>query len=283
MTDSLLLPAPAKLNLFLHILGRRLDGYHQLQTIFQLLDYGDELHFKKRNDSELLLQCEQSEFNTPDNLVLQAAGALQTHCGVKAGVDITLRKHLPAGGGLGGGSSDASTTLLALNHLWKCQLSIEELADLGHRLGADVPIFVRGRTAWGEGVGEKLQALDLPELYYLVVKPECSVSTAQIFADPELTRDSAPITVAAFLERGGRNDCQAVVEKRHPEVKEAIDWLMNHAVDSDLVLMTGTGACVFARFNSKSAATQLRDQCPWPAFIGKGINQSPVHGILAKL
>jgi 4-diphosphocytidyl-2-C-methyl-D-erythritol kinase len=283
MADALTLPAPAKLNLFLHILGRRDDGYHRLQTVFQLLDYGDELAFKRRDDGHVLLHCDIAQLQTPDNLVLRAVHLMRRQSGSALGVEINLLKRLPMGGGVGGGSSDAATTLLALNQLWDCQLSENQLADLGRQLGADVPVFVRGHSAWADGVGEQLQAIDLPEIYYLVITPDCPVSTASIFAHPELTRDSTAITVAAFLKQGGRNDCQPLVEKLYPKVKDVVSWLQQHSPSTSTTLMTGTGASVFTSFDTESAATALLAKSPWPGFVAKGINQSPVQQRLAKL
>lgn len=286
---SLTLPSPAKLNLFLHITGRRADGYHNLQTVFQLLDYGDDLHFTPRSDDQILLHHHLADVPTEHNLIIKAAkllkqylqkggASLQTPTDLTRfihGVDITLDKRLPMGGGLGGGSSNAATTLLALNHLWKAQLPIETLATLGLRLGADVPVFVHGFSAWAEGIGEDLQAIELPEPWYLVIKPNCHVATAEIFSNQELTRDTAAITVAAFFEQGGHNDCESVVCQHYPEVKKALKWLNNH----ENAQLTGTGACVFARFATRSQAEAVRNNTPteWECFIAKGINQSPLH------
>jgi 4-diphosphocytidyl-2-C-methyl-D-erythritol kinase len=312
----LTLPAPAKLNLFLHILGRRADGYHELQTLFQLLDYGDLLHFKPQIPSAITLNVSVSggslpgialsatplpensppgtslpqrsfaglsfpEINGEDNLVVKAARALQSATGTRQGATITLEKNLPIGGGIGGGSSDAATTLLALNTLWGTGLSLSELADLGRRLGADVPVFVHGKTAWAEGVGEKLQALEMPEKWYVVLNPGCSVSTARVFSHPELTRDSAAITVAAFFEQGTRNDCQPLVEKLFPAVADAIGWLEQHSLNTaGRTRMTGTGASIFASFDSESTARAILADSPWQGFVARGVNQSPVHALL---
>ena len=281
MISRLTLPAPAKLNLFLHVLGRRADGYHQLQTVFQLLDYGDELTITARAHPKVTLQCNIDRLNTTDNLVLRAASLLRDFARVSQGAHIQLDKRLPMGGGLGGGSSDAATTLLGLNQLWQCRLDIEALAELGRQLGADVPVFIRGHSAFGEGVGERLQVIDLPEIYYLVLTPDCAISTAEIFAHPELTRDSTAITVPAFFEQGGRNDCQPLVEKLYPEVKNALSWL-SHYTAAQKPRMSGTGASVFASFQSAEAAQSVLAQSPWPGFVARGINQSPVHEILSK-
>ncbi|MGQ9425819.1 4-(cytidine 5'-diphospho)-2-C-methyl-D-erythritol kinase [Gilvimarinus sp. F26214L] len=273
------LPAPAKLNLFLHILGRRADGYHELQTLFQLLDYGDQLNFEP-TDGHLTLSGAPAGLPDSENLILRAARLLQAETGCRRGAHIELEKKLPMGGGIGGGSSDAATTLLALDALWGTGLALAELAALGRQLGADVPVFVQGRTAWAEGVGEKLQAIDMPDLWYLVLTPACSVSTALVFGHPELTRDSAAITVAAFSEQGTRNDCQALVERLFPPVSEAIQWLKSRT--SGTVRMTGTGASVFASFDSEPSARAVLADSPWHGFVARGVNQSPVHALLPR-
>ncbi len=269
--------APAKINLFLHILGRRPDGYHDLQTVFQLLDYGDQLSFNLRKDQKILLRPILEGVPPEENLIFKAAVKLQNASGCAKGADITLSKRLPMGGGLGGGSSNAATTLLGLNHIWNCGLTTDELAELGQELGADVPVFIRGFTAWAEGIGEQLQAVDLPALFYLVLTPNCQVSTAEIFSHRELTRDSAAITVAAFLKQGGHNDCQPLVEKLYPDVKNVVTWLKQHSPATSSTLMTGTGASVFTSFETESAAKALLAKSPWQGFVAKGIQQSPVH------
>ncbi|TQV84796.1 4-(cytidine 5'-diphospho)-2-C-methyl-D-erythritol kinase [Exilibacterium tricleocarpae] len=272
---DLTLPAPAKLNLFLHITGRRPDGYHNLQTLFQLLDYGDQLDISLRSDSEIRLQPTLPGVPEQDNLVVKAARALQQATGARRGADIYLHKRLPMGGGIGGGSSDAASALIGLNHLWNCGLSRPALAALGARLGADIPVFVEARTAWAEGIGEQLQAIEMPEKWFLVLAPKCTVSTASIFSRRELTRDTTAITVAAFLERGGRNDCQALVAGLYPPVDEALRWLSQHSPAQ----MTGTGACIFAAFASAAQAQAVLAQRPAhiPGFVAKGINRSPVY------
>ncbi len=271
--NTLELPSPAKLNLFLHILGRRDDGYHNLQTVFQLLDYGDTLIFEQEPMGELRLSCNRPELETTDNLVFQAARLLQPYAQNTPGVRAHIEKRLPAGGGLGGGSSNAATTLLGLNQLWECELSLEELAELGRQLGADVPVFVHGQSAWAEGVGERLDPLDLPTVWYLVLTPKCPVSTAFVFSQQELTRDTAAITVAAFFEQGGRNDCQPLVTKHFPEIQAVLDWLGKFGQAQ----MTGTGASVFAAFSSEATAQAVLAQSSWPGFVAKGVNQSPLH------
>jgi 4-diphosphocytidyl-2-C-methyl-D-erythritol kinase len=278
MSQTIILSSPAKLNLFLHITGRRDDGYHNLQTLFQLLDYGDTLSFTGRDDGALNLQTSIAELDSPDNLVLQAARLLQLHSSTVLGADISLEKVLPMGGGIGGGSSNAATTLLALNSLWGLNLSINTLAQLGSRLGADIPVFVRGHTAWAEGVGDKLITVTMPERYYLVLTPHCHVSTARIFSHKELTRDTPDITVAAFLEQGGGNDCQPLVQRLFTEVDEAIKWLNQYAEAQ----LTGTGSCVFASFENRQQAQQILLNTPehLDGFIAKGVNISMTHRML---
>ena len=269
---GLTLPAPAKLNLFLHITGRRADGYHELQTLFQLLDFGDTLHFEATGDGALTLEGPELGIAPQDNLLLRAARLLPAD--PHAGARIRLEKRIPAGGGLGGGSSDAATTLLALNRLWRLGYSSEVLQAMGRELGADVPVFVAGHSAWAEGVGERLTPVELPERWYLVISPGCHVSTGEIFKRPELTRNSPPITIAAFFAGDSRNDCQPVVRDLYPEVDNALIWLEKTG-DARL---TGTGACVFASFQSRAEADAVRQQVPagWTAFVARGVNRSPV-------
>ncbi|MBV1930259.1 MAG: 4-(cytidine 5'-diphospho)-2-C-methyl-D-erythritol kinase, partial [Porticoccaceae bacterium] len=271
--------APAKLNLFLRITGRRPDGYHELQTLFQLLDYGDDLSFELRTDKALTLAIHSDVMGTDsiipeqsgsqddlqgdqnshlkndpyNNLVTRAALSLQQHASCSLGADIQLTKRLPIGGGLGGGSSDAATTLIALNKLWNLNYSLDHLAEIGLKLGADVPVFIHGHTAWAEGIGEHLHPVDMPPLWYLVIMPSCSVSTAEIFSDHQLTRNASPITIRAFRDHGAGNDCQDVAEKRHPEVKTVRLWLNQYAPAQ----MTGTGACVFASFVNRAQAAAV--------------------------
>ncbi len=277
----LTLPAPAKLNLMLHITGRRADGYHELQTLFQFLDYGDELGFRLREDGQIRLLTELPGVDHESNLIVRAARLLQRESGCTLGADIQLTKRLPMGGGIGGGSSDAATTLLGLDHLWQLQLGEDRLAELGLSLGADVPVFVRGRAAFAEGVGERLQPVDLPEPWFLVIAPQVSVSTAEIFADPELTRNTPAITVRSLLAGGGHNDCQPMVEKRYPEVRNALS-LLNKFVPAS---MTGTGACVFGSFPNEGEADKVRRQLPdtLPSFVARGRNVSMLHRSLEKL
>lgn len=280
---TLTLPAPAKLNLFLHITGRRSDGYHILQTVFQLLDHGDELQFVP-TDSGLHFTCSDANLQTEANLVLKAARLLQATVETSQGCRIHLDKRLPYGGGLGGGSSDAATTLLALNHLWHCGLSATELARLGLQLGADVPVFLHGHTAGAEGVGERLQALTLPERWFVVLTPACHAETRAIFSHPELTRDSVPIRIPAFPFSGTRNDCESAACSLHPEIREALDWLGAHAE----ARMTGTGSSVFASFASREHATEVlalarAQPGALAGFTARGTNVSTLHTALAQL
>jgi len=265
----------------LHILGRRADGYHELQTLFQFLDAGDELGFALRRDGEIRLHTAIEGVPHDSNLIVRAARLLQQHSHCPLGADIWLDKRLPMGGGIGGGSSDAATTLLGLNHLWQLNCSEDLLASLGLSLGADVPVFVRGRAAFAEGVGEKLQPVTLPEPWFLVAIPQVLVSTAEIFSDPELTRDTPPIKVRSLLEGGGRNDCQPVVMKRYPEVRNAL-ILLNKFVPTRL---TGTGACVFGSFPNEDDADKVARQLPatLPSFIAQGRNISMLHRKLETL
>ena len=266
--------APAKLNLFLHILGRRPDGYHELQSVFALINYCDDLQFNSNDDGGITLNCDTQELTGDDNLILRAAHALQRHTGCTQGADITLAKRIPMGAGLGGGSSDAASTLIALNQLWQLELSLEELAQIGLSLGADVPIFVFGRCAWAEGIGEKLTPVTLPLKWYLVINPQCHVSTSEIFSHQELTRNTTAIKMAAFLAGQTRNDCENLVRKLYPAVKQVIDWLGEKAE----ARMTGTGASVFAAFDSEAEAQAVLDTLPahWKGFTAQGLQNSPL-------
>ena len=268
------LPAPAKLNLFLHVTGRRSDGYHLLQTVFQFLDYGDEITFEPRRDGRIRHLSPLPGVAEEQDLILRAARLLQRHCGVSRGVDIRLEKRLPMGGGLGGGSSDAATTLLALNHLWRTGLDRERLSALGLSLGADVPIFIHGHAAWAEGIGERFQAVELPEPWFLVIVPPVSVSTAEIFSAADLIRDAQPITIRAFLAGEGVNTLEPVVTSRYPEVAEALAWLGRYGQ----ARMTGSGGCVFAPFEEEAVARRLLRELPreWRGFVARGRNRSPL-------
>lgn len=267
-------PAPAKLNLMLRIPGQRLDGYHELQTVFQFLTLADELQFSIRKDGKI--RCDQTLTGIPDtaNLSIRAARLLQETTSSPLGADIHILKNLPIGGGLGGGSSDAATTLLALNKLWKTELGIKKLAALGLQLGADVPVFVHGHAAWAEGIGEKLTPVSLPTPWYLILQPPVHVSTALIFNDSDLTRDADRITIRDFLAGQVVNNCLAVVEKRYPEVRNALNWLNIHAE----ARLTGTGGCVFAEFQTRQEAEQVQQKAPGihKSFVAKGLNESPV-------
>ena len=274
----LTLPAPAKINRFLHITSRRADGYHELQTLFQLINYGDELEISSRPDGQIKLSSAIPGLPPEQNLVYRAAVALQQATGCKFGADIKLTKRIPSGGGLGGGSSDAATTLLGLNHIWGTQHSKPDLLSLAQTLGADVPIFVAGDTAWAEGIGEQLQKVEMPNRWVLVIKPDCEVSTAQLFSHPELTRDHSPITIARFLEQGAGNDFEPLVRKLYPAVDQGLDWLGQYA-DAQL---TGTGACLFALFAEQQQAQQVLGQLPesFSGFVAATVNRSPLHEIL---
>ncbi len=271
--QSLTLPAPAKLNLFLHINRRREDGYHDLQTVFQLLDFGDELAFTPNTDNTIRFTCSNKSLESDDNLVMKAAYSLQPFAQQFLGIDIYLNKILPAGGGIGGGSSDAATTLLALNYLWRCDLTVDQLADIGRELGADVPVFVRGQSSFAEGVGERLQPLDLPKKWFIVLDPGCHVSTAKIFSHKRLTRDTPIIKVATSFGQGTNNDCQALVEELYSQVKEARLWLDQFGQ----ARMTGTGCCVFLSVDDEDTAQTIFKQRPKHinGFVAKGVNISP--------
>jgi len=278
-------PAPAKLNLCLHVTGRRADGYHDLQTIFQLISLSDQLSFDLREDGRVVrLDYEGSTAQSlrdvaeDQDLCVRAARALQTRSGVTAGVTIRIRKTIPVGGGLGGGSSDAATTLVALNALWACGLSTDELAAIGITLGADVPVFIRGRSGVGEGVGERLTPLELPNSWFVVIHPGVAVPTRDVFQAPELTRNSPVLTIPALLASGGRNDCEPVVRERYPEVAAALDWLGRYAS----ARLTGTGSCLFARFASAAEAERVAARVPdvWRAYVVQGLAESPLLQVL---
>jgi 4-diphosphocytidyl-2-C-methyl-D-erythritol kinase len=276
-------PAPAKLNLFLHIVGRRPDGYHELQTCFQFVDLCDEVTIEVRADGRIRRTADLPGVAEDADLCVRAARLLQSAAGTPLGADISVLKRIPLGGGLGGGSSDAATCLVALNHLWQLHFTPEQLATLGLKLGADVPVFVRGRAAWAEGVGEKLTPLYPPlaplEPNYLILKPNVSVGTAEVFQDPELTRNSPPITIQGFLESGGRNDCLGVVRRRYPEVARALEWLSAFGN----ARLTGTGACLFLNLETVEAGPELARKVPaeWEAFLARGLNDSPLLERLA--
>jgi 4-diphosphocytidyl-2-C-methyl-D-erythritol kinase len=270
------LPSPAKLNLFLHITGRRQDGYHELQTIFQFVDLCDTLTFSLTSNNRIEIAPEIKSLPQQENLVYKAAEILVPFKRIESyGIDIILEKQLPMGGGIGGGSSNAATTLLALNTLWECNLPLEKLAELGVTLGADVPVFVMGFSAFAEGVGERLQKVKLETPCYLLLKPNCHVSTGQIFTDKYLTRDTPPIRISHALKLGGHNDCLDIVRKYNPEVDEAYLWLKNHG-DARL---TGTGACLFLACDNLHHAERIKQSMPkkWQSWICHGCNTSPTH------
>ena len=276
--------APAKLNLFLHITGRRPDGYHALQTVFQLLDWGDLLHFTRRDDGVIARRTDVPGVPEADDLVVRAARLLQTATGSRFGVDIEVDKILPMGAGLGGGSSDAATTLLALNRLWGVDLSRQHLQDLALQLGADVPFFVFGHNAFAEGVGEALQAVKLPKRYFLVVTPAVHVPTAAIFSEKALTRDSEVLTMTDFLAQQsshadwpdsfGRNDMQAVVVEKYAEVAQVLEWFSHLSP----ARMTGSGASVFAAFRSKAEAEMAQARLPanWKSAVTESLDSHPL-------
>ena len=282
MTKTLKLPAPAKLNLFLHITGQREDGYHDLQTVFQLLDYSDEISLSLRDDG--IIKRVKGLENVPEeiDLCIRAAKILKEATQTFLGVDISIQKILPIGGGIGGGSSDAATVLLGLNKLWDCKLSIDELAELGLKLGADVPVFIRGHSAWAEGVGEQIKPIKMPKKWFLVIYPKISVSTAKIFNDQALTRDCEPIKIARFLEGNSFNKhsnvFEPIVRKQYPPIAEALEWL---SMFSNAQL-TGTGSCLFASFEREEDAKQVLGKLPkkWQGFVAKGVNQSPCLPLL---
>jgi len=269
MTLSVL--SPAKLNLFLHITGRRPDGYHELQTLFQLLDWGDRLDFATNSSGAITLDSDDDSIAEADNLVVRAAHALHRD---GLGVHIRLRKTIPTGAGLGGGSSNAATTLLALNHLWGLGLSRDHLLSLGAGLGADVPVFVGAHTAWAEGTGDLLTPVDLPERWYLILVPDCHVATARVFSHRQLTRNSIPIKMSAFFQGDSRNDCQELVRRLYPAVDKALKILDNFGE----ARLTGTGACVFVSFASEDEARLARARLPGAptSILARGVNTSPV-------
>jgi len=272
-------PAPGKLNLCLHITGRRPDGYHELQTLFQFLTRCDWLYFDISGPDGIRLGGQAAGVPEQADLAVRAARLLRDAAGVARGVTIYNDKLLPVGGGLGGGSSDAATTLLVLNRLWGLNLKIKELAELGLRLGADVPVFIHGRSALGEGVGERLRPASPAETWYLVLVPPVSVSTADIFSDPELTRDTPRTKIADLVSGSGHNDCEVVVRRRYPEVAAALDWLNQFSPSR----MTGTGACVFAAFPTEAEAGAVAGRIPasWSGFVARGVNRSPLQIAMA--
>lgn len=273
-------PAPAKLNLFLHVTGRRADGYHTLQTAFQLLDLCDTVGIALRADGRIERTAGPEGVAPEDDLAVRAARALQAASGTRHGATLRIRKCIPMGGGLGGGSSDAATVLLALDRLWGTGLSRDELATLGLKLGADVPLFVHGASAWAEGIGERLTPLELPSAWFVIVHPGVVVPTREIFQAPELARDSLSITPAEWLRGAGRNDCEPVVRARFPAVGEALDWLRRFGPAQ----LTGTGACVFARCATRMDAERLAARVPdeWRSLVARGLARSPLEAELER-
>ena len=274
-------PAPAKLNLFLRITGRRADGYHELQTVFRLLDWGDEVRLRLREDGEIRRLSGANGVSAQDDLAVRAAQLLQQHTGGSAGVDIDVGKRIPMGGGLGGGSSDAATVLVALNHLWRLGLDEDALAGLGRQLGADVPVFVRGRSAWGEGIGDQFSPIRLPRRHYVVLDPREPVPTATLFQAPELTRNAPRATISSFASgETAENAFLPVVRARHPRVAEALDWLGGFGA----ARLSGSGGCVFLELRSLARACAVADRCPaaFRAYVARGMDVSPLHDALVR-
>ncbi|WP_429945890.1 4-(cytidine 5'-diphospho)-2-C-methyl-D-erythritol kinase [Bibersteinia trehalosi] len=271
-------PSPAKLNLFLYITGKLPNGYHELQTLFQFLDFGDEIEIEITTQSEIKLLNAVEGVATEENLIYRAAKLLQKQTACSQGAKISVNKKLPMGAGLGGGSSNAATVLVALNHLWQTQLSLEQLAELGLSLGADVPIFVHGFAAFAEGVGEKLTPCKIPEKWYLVLKPDVAISTAAIFSHPDLPRNTPKRTLTVLLQSPWLNDCEKIVKDLYPEVDECLSWLIKYAP----ARLTGTGACVFAEFDCKDDALAAFQAMPsdYQGFVAQGQNISPLHQTL---
>jgi len=285
-------PAPAKLNLFLHITARRDDGYHELQTLFQFLDFGDQLTFDIRLDGKIRRLSDIPGVPAEQDLMVKAAQLLQEKTACRLGVDIRIEKKIPMGGGLGGGSSDAATTLVVLNHLWQLGQSQEQLMALGVSLGADVPIFIYGHTAWAEGVGDKLTSVDVPEAWYVVICPQVSIATAELFSVPELTRDAQPLRIrdyfAGATQGRVKNVFEDVVKKRYPQVGLALNWLSNQSDERNPAMLTGTGSCLFARFDQEARAREIvrqveqNDKNTWLAFCAKGCRESSLLTQLKK-
>lgn len=271
-------PAPAKLNLFLHVVGRRQDGYHLLQTVFRFLDFSDQLSFETRADGVIKLHNPLPGVPEEKDLCVRAAKLLQQHSTTSLGADIHLQKKIPMGGGLGGGSSDAATTLLALNRLWGINLPKETLLQLGLQLGADVPVFIFGQNAFAEGVGEKLTAIELPQAWYVVLVPPVQVSTAEIFSSKELTRNTIPIKIPPFSIWQGHNDLEPVVCRSYPAVARCLEWL-KRLENTTIAAMSGSGACVFSEFTNEQAARAAFEQIPdgMQGFIAQGLDCHPLY------
>lgn len=290
LSDGIACPAPAKLNLFLHITGRRDDGYHLLQTVFQFIGLRDELTFRLNETNRIELEDVLSGVPQSHNLVYRAAELLQTHAGISTGIRIGMKKRIPMGAGLGGGSSDAATTLIALNQCWKLGLSQHELVELGGQLGADVPVFIHGEACWAEGTGDIFEPIALPEPWYLILKPRVSIATSDLFSTSELTRNCSRITIRDFLAGEGSNVFEPIVRQRHKEVASALDWLHEKAgeaadekVNTDRVAMTGTGSSVFLSCSSQAQAQRLAESLPnvladgCEHFVAKAHNLSPLY------
>ncbi len=273
-------PSPAKLNLFLYITGQRTDGYHELQTLFQFLDYGDELAITANGSGDIVITPQIDGVKNEDNLIYKAAIALQHKTGCKLGANVELTKILPMGGGIGGGSSNAATVLVALNYLWQTELSDDELAEIGLKLGADVPVFIRGFAAFAEGVGEQLTPVEAEEKWFLVVRPNVSIATKDIFSHPDLTRNTPKRDLSTLIHTGYENDCEKIVRLLYPEVDNQLSWLLQYAPSR----LTGTGSCVFAEFLSENEARNILTQLPdtVSAFVAQGRNISPLIETLAK-
>jgi 4-diphosphocytidyl-2-C-methyl-D-erythritol kinase len=267
-------PAPAKLNLFLHITGQRQDGYHLLQTVFQFIQLIDVIDFTILESGLVRRSSISLKIDERDDLVIKAAQKIKKRSGSKLGVDISVKKNIPIGGGLGGGSSDAATTLVALNELWQTGLSIDELSEIGLSLGADIPFFINGNAAWAEGVGDKLTPINLDECFYLVIYPNCGISTKAVFEASDLTRNTPRITIRDFRDGNGKNDCESYVRNHYHDVTEALDWLGEYASSK----LTGTGACLFAQFSDENEANEVKYKLPtkWQGYVVKGINKSPL-------
>ncbi|MDU8923803.1 4-(cytidine 5'-diphospho)-2-C-methyl-D-erythritol kinase [Pasteurellaceae bacterium LIM206] len=274
-------PCPAKLNLFLYINGRRPDGYHELQTLFQFLDYGDWLNITPRADNRIVLTPAIADLKTEDNLIYRAAELLRQVTGCTRGADIYLDKVLPMGGGVGGGSSNAATALIALNYLWQTGLDTQRLAQLGLTLGADVPIFVHGKAAFAEGVGEQIRYCEPAEKWYAVIKPNVSISTGKLFSAPDLARNTPKKSLTQLLQQEYTNDCEKLVRKQYPEVEELLNRLIKYAP----ARLTGSGACVFAEFTDQSSARRVLNLMPkeYIGFVAQGQNKSPLHQMLERL
>ncbi|TMM42663.1 4-(cytidine 5'-diphospho)-2-C-methyl-D-erythritol kinase [Colwellia ponticola] len=286
INKTLEFPSPAKINLFLHIVGQREDGYHNLETLFQFIDYNDTISLTVTQASDITLLTPIEGVDNDDNLIVKAARLLKNKTNTSFGANISIDKILPMGGGLGGGSSNAATVLVALNTLWQCQLSLDELAELGLSLGADVPIFVHGFAAFAQGVGEQLSMIEPQESWYLITKPECSISTQQVFTAKDLPRNTKKLSPSAlktrdFINKNFHNDCQTLVIKYYPEVAKLLAWLLEYAPSR----MTGTGSCIFTQFSSSQEALSLQAKLPKgiSSFVAQGLNKSPLCSVIAKL